>query len=163
MASIFATAKASVSISATSAPPTTFDAAGYGALTFKKICPLQSIGEFGTSFEDVTFDDICTGNRVKIKGINDNGEFDVVCGFDDTNEGQTVAVTAAKDTSTADWHFKVTFPNKQNATGTDAIFYFSGKVMSARNTPGEASAVVTRTFTVGINTEIVEVKSTAGI
>lgn len=162
MASIFATAKATVWISTSTTNPATYDAAGYGALTYEQICPLQSIGAFGTQFESVTFDDICTGLRTKIKGINDNGEMEIVAGYDDTNDGQTYAVTAAKDTSTANYHFKVTLPNKQNLTGTDAVFYFSGKVMSALATPGSASDVVTRTFNIGINTEIIEVASTAG-
>ena len=163
MTSIFAAAKSTVSISSTTANPATYDAAGYGALTYEQICPIQSLGAFGTTFESVTFDDLCTGLRTKIKGINDNGEMEVVAGYDDTNDGQEKAVTAAKDKSTANWHFKVTLPNKQNPTGTDAVFYFSGKVMSATVTPGTASDVVTRTFNIGINTEIVEVASTAGV
>lgn len=163
MASIFAASKATVSISATSAAPATYDLTGYAALTYEQICPLQSIGAFGTNFESVTFDDICTGLRTKIKGINDNGEMEIVCGYDDTNNGQETAVTAAKDKSIANWHFKVTLPNKQNSTGTDAVFYFSGKVLSANVTPGSASDVVTRTFNVAINTEIVEAASTAGV
>lgn len=160
--SIFATAKATVSISTTTTAPATFDAAGYAALTYSQICPLESIGAFGTTFETVQFDDICTGLRTKIKGINDNGEMEVVAAYDDTNAGQGYAVVAAKDTSTANYNFKITFPNKQNPTGTDAVFYFSGKVMSATNTPGKASDVVTRTFNIGINTAIIEVASTAG-
>ena len=163
MASIFSASKSTVWISATSANPATYNVAGYAALTYEQICPLQSIGAFGTTFESVTFDDICTGLRTKIKGINDNGEMEVVAGYDDTNDGQNTAVTAAKDKSTANWHFKVTLPNKQNLTGTDAVFYFSGKVMSATVTPGSASDVVTRTFNIGINTEIVEAASTAGV
>lgn len=163
MANIFAASKATVSITANTTPPATYDAAGYGALTYEQICPLQSIGAFGTQFESVTFDDICTGLRTKIKGINDNGEMEVVAGYDDTNDGQIAAVAAAKDTSTGNYNFKVTLPNKQNVTGNDAIFYFSGKVMSALTTPGAASDVVTRTFNIGINTEIIEVASTAGV
>lgn len=163
MASIFATSKSTFSISTTSTPPVTDDAAGYGALTYEQVCPLQNLGAFGTSFESVQFDDICTGNRIKIKGVNDNGEMEVVCGYDDTDDGQEICAEAAVDISTADWHFKVTFPNKQNATGTDAIYYFSGKVMSDTKTPGAASDVVTRTFRIGVNTIPIEVPSTAGV
>lgn len=163
MASIFTTAQATFSISTTTTEPATYDAAGYAALTYSQICPLQSIGAFGTTYESVTFDDICTGLRTKIKGINDNGDMEVVAGYDDTNAGQGYAVTAANDASAANYHFKVTLNNKQNLTGTDSTFYFSGKVMSATVTPGTASDIVTRTFNIGINTEIVEVESTAGV
>ena len=163
MASIFAGAKATVSITSTTTPPATFNAVGYAALTYNQICPIQSIGSFGTSYESVTFDDICTGLRTKIKGINDNGEMEIVAAFDDTNAGQDAAVAAANDKSTGNYYFKVTLPNKQNLTGNDAIFYFGGKVMSANTNVGGASDVVTRTFTIGINTDIIEVSSTAGV
>lgn len=162
MASIFAAAKSSIAITETTTPPATFNAVGYAALTYEPICPLQSIGAFGTTFETVQFDDICTGLRTKIKGINDNGELEIVAAYDDTNDGQLAAAAAAKDNSTGNYYFKVTLPNKQNATGNDAVFYFGGKVMTATVTPGAASDVVTRTFTIGINTDIVEVPSTAG-
>ncbi len=58
---------------------------------------------------------------------------------------------------------KITMPNKQNLSGTDAIFYFSGKVMSAIITPGGANDPVTLVVTVGITTDIIIVKSTAGV
>lgn len=162
MASIFTAAKSSVGITATTTPPATFTASGYAALTYDDICPLQSIGAFGTTYESVQFDDICTGLRAKIKGINDNGELEIVAAYDDTNDGQLAAVLAAKDSSTGNYNFKVTLNNKQNTSGTPSTFYFGGKVMSATTTAGAASDVVTRTFTIGINTEIVEVASTAG-
>lgn len=163
MASIFATALSGFYISTSTTAPATYDAAGYGALTYVKVCPLQNLGAFGTSFESVTFDDICTGLRTKIKGINDNGEMEVVAGYDDTDAGQIRLKLAVADTSTSNYHFKVTFPNKQNLTGTDSVFYFSGKVMSAVRTPGGASDVVTLNSTIGINSAIVEVVSTAGV
>lgn len=163
MASIFTTARSSFSISTTSADPSTFDPAGYAALTYSAVCPLESIGEFGTNFEQTTFDDICTGIRDKIKSIQDNGDLELVFGYDDTNAGQAVIDTAADDESPANWHFKLTLPNKQNATGTDAIFYFSGKVMKNTVAPGSATDVVKRNVTVSITTAIVVVDSTAGV
>lgn len=163
MTSIFAGSGSTVSITTTTTPPATNDAAGYAALTYEQICPIQSIGAFGISYETVQFDDLCTGLRTKIKGINDNGEMEIVCGFDDTNDGQLAIIAAANDTSTANYYFKVTMNNKQNATGTPTTFYFGGKVMTATTTPGSANDVVTRTFTVGINTDLIEVASTAGV
>ncbi len=163
MASIFTGSLATVSISTTTTAPATYDAAGYAALTYSQICPIQSIGAFGTTYESVNFDDICTGLRQKLKGINDNGEMEIVAAFDDTNAGQDYAVAAANDQSAANYHFKITLNNKLNSTGTDSTFYFSGKVMSATINPGSASDVVTRTFNVSVNTALVEVSSTAGV
>ena len=163
MAKIFTAAKSSFSISTTTTPPATFDAAGYAALTYQQACPMQSIGAFGTAYESVTFDDLCTGQRLKLKGINDNGDMEVVLGYDDTDPGFDYIMAAAEDSSAADYHFKVTMPNKQNPTGTDAIFYFSGKVMTATVTPADANTPVTLNATIGLTTRPVRVKSTAGI
>lgn len=162
MASIFTTARASFSISTTNAAPATFDSTGYAALTYSAVCPLESLGSFGTSYDAVTFDDICTGVRQKIKGINDNGDLEVVFGYDDTNAGQGYIETAANDEGVDDWHFKVTLPNKQNSSGDDAIMYFSGKVMSNVVAAGGANDVVKRNVTIAITTAIVVVDSTAG-
>ena len=161
MSSIFTTARASVSISTTNAAPATFDSAGYAALTFAQICPLESIGNLGTSYDVVTFDDICTGDRQKIKGILDNGDLELVFGYDDTNAGQANTVTAANDEGVLDWHFKVTLPNKQAAAGDDAVIYFSGKVVSNVVAPGGANDVVKRNVTIAITKPLVVTDSTA--
>lgn len=161
MANIFTASTSSFSISTTSTDPATFDAAGYSALTYQQACPVQSIGPFGTAYESVTFDDLCTGNRIKLKGINDNGDMELVLGYDDTDGAFDYIETAANDTAAVDYHFKITMPNKQNSGGDDAIFYFSGKVMTATTTPGGANDPVTLNVTIGISTSIVKVKSTA--
>ncbi len=163
MASIFTTSLATFQITSDTTAPATFDASGYGALTYTSVCPIESIGPFGTAYDPVTFDDICTGLRQKIKGINDNGDMEVILGYDDTDTGQGLLVTAGNDTSTGDFNFKVTLPNKQNATGADAIIYFGGKVMSTNFVPGAANDVVKRNATIGITTALVIVNSTAGV
>ena len=163
VAKIFTASKSSFSISTTTTEPATSDAAGYAALTYQQACPAQSIGAFGISFESVTFDDLCTGTRIKLKGINDNGDMEVVLGYDDTDDGYDYIIDAAKDTTASNYHFKITMPNKQNLTGTDAVFYFSGKVMMAQVTPGDANTPVTLNVTIGISSDIIIVKSTAGV
>ena len=160
MASIFTTARSTFSISTTNAAPGTFDGTGYAALTFAQVCPLETLGTFGTAFDVVTFDDICSGNRQKIKGINDNGDLEVVFAYDDTNAGQGHIETAAADTGALDWHFKVTLPNKQTIAGDDAVIYFSGKVVSNTIAAGGANDVVKRNVTIAITKPLVIVDST---
>lgn len=162
MSSVFTSARATFSISTTSTDPATFDASGYAALTYSAVCPIESIGAFGNAYDPVTFDDICTGNRLKIKGVKDSGDMEIVLAIDDTDAGQDYITTASDDTSTADWHFKITFPNKQNATGADAIRYFSGKVMNDVETPGSANDVAKRNVTIAITKPVIKVASTAG-
>lgn len=163
MANIFTASRSSFSISTTTTNPITYDASGYGALTYQKACPLQSIGPFGTRYEQSTFDDLCTGDRIKLKGINDNGDMEIVLGYDDTDAGYDYIFAAAEDNSAANYHFKITLPNKQNSTGTDSVFYFSGKVMSAIVTPSDANTPVTLNVTIGISSKVIRVKSTAGV
>jgi hypothetical protein len=44
---------------------------------------------------------------------------------------------------------------------TDSVMYFRGKVMSSRLSVGGANAVVTRTFGIAIDSEIIEVPTEA--
>lgn len=163
MASIFTSSGATFSISETSDAPATFDAAGYADLTFSQQCPLESMDGAGVTFDVSTFDDLCTSTRLKVKGIADYGELQVVLGLDDTQANQDFLTTASEDTSTADWHFKIELPNKQNATGTNAVRYFSGKVTIDNETFGAANDIPKRNATISITTPIVKVSSTAGV
>lgn len=158
---IFTASTSSFSISTTNTAPATFDAAGYGALTYQQACPVQSYSANGINYEAVQFDNLCDGVRQKLKGINDNGDMEVVLGYDDTDGAYDYIYTAAEDTGASDWHFKMTMPNKQNSGGDDSIRYFSGKVMSAMQTPGGANDTVTLNVTIALTAIPVRVKSTA--
>lgn len=162
MPSIFATSGATFSISTTSTAPGTYDASGYGALTYAACEPLENLGSFGDASNEVTFDDIANGRTLKIKGQRNAGNMELVFAYDDTDAGQGYLKTAEEDDSTADWHFKVTLPNKQNDAGADAIIYFSGKVMTQVIAAETADNVTRRNVTIGINTGLVVVNSTAG-
>lgn len=159
--SIFTTSGATFSISTTSTAPGTYDASGYGALTYSSCGSVENIGSFGDASNEVTFDDIANGRTIKLKGQRNAGNIELVLGYDDTDTGQGYLKTAEEDDSTADWNFKITLPNKQNAGGTDAIIYFSGKVMSNVIAAETADNVTRRNVTIGINTALVVVNSTA--
>ncbi len=163
MASIFATSGTVVSMTSTTTPPATYDAAGYAALTYVDLGCLSNIGEFGDESALVTFDCISEGRTKKIKGQKNAGQMALTVALDDTTSGFDAIQDAEADDSTGDYHFKVVFPNEQNATGTGAIRYFSGKVMSAREVLGGANDVATVNVVVEINTKIVKVNSTAGV
>ena len=163
MASIFTTSKTKISMTTTTAPPATFDAVGYAALSYVDLGCLSNIGAFGDASNEVTFDCISEGRTKKLKGQRNAGNMELVIGLDDTTAGFDAVVAAEADDSTGDYFFKVEFPNKQNATGTNAIRYFGGKVMTAVETLGAADDVATLNVTVGLNTPIVRVDSTAGI
>lgn len=161
MASIFATSGTTVAMTATTTAPTTYDATGYTALTYVPLGCLSNIGSFGDTSETVTFDCIAEKRTLKIKGQRNAGALDLTIALDDTTTGFDTINAAAADDSTGDYHFKITFPNKQASAGAGAIRYFSGKVMSNIENLGAANDVVTIGASVEINTAIVKVDSTA--
>lgn len=159
---IFTSSKVTIGI-ATAVTATPADAAAYGALTYTNIGFVENPGDIGDQFQDVTFDELGNGRTIHLKGQVDGGTMQIVVGRDDTDAGQTALIAASDDDSTADYPFKITYPNKQNATGTGAIRYFTGKVMGKRETVGGANNVVRMTTSVGITSPIVSVASTAGV
>jgi hypothetical protein len=162
MASIFAASGTIVSMTANTTPPATFNAAGYAALTYVDLGCASNLGEFGDESSEVTFDCINTGRTLKIKGQRNAGNMTLTLALDDTTDGFDNVQAAESDDSTGDYYFKIEFPNKLNATGTNAIRYFGGKVMSAREVVGGANDVVTINLVISINTPIVKIAATAG-
>lgn len=158
---IFTTSGSTISMTTTTTNPGTFDAAGYGALSYTQIGSVENLGGFGDTSEEVTFDDIAQRRTIKLKGQRNAGNLELVCGRDDTDTGQDALYTAEQDNSTGNYHFKVTFPNRQASGGDDAVRYFSGKVMSVRETLDTANNVAKLEATIGINTAIILVDSTA--
>lgn len=159
--SIFTASGSKVYISSTSTAPATYDAAGYGALTFTQVNFVEDAGAFGDTATDVTFDDIGDRRTKTLKGQFRGEQMSLVCGYNDADAGQLLLVTAAADTIQVDWHFKIVLPNKQASAGSDAVAYFSGRVMSSKRTISTANNVVKLEATIQPNTAIVYTASTA--
>ena len=155
---IATTSGTKVSISTTSTAPATFDASGYAALTFSEIGSIESVSGFGDESSEVTFDELGDGRTKKLKGQKNAGNMELMMGLDDEDAGQGYLYTAEADATTSDWHFKVEVPNSLGTA--NAIRYFSGKVMSVRETYDTANNVIKLNTTVGINTAVVKVDAT---
>ena len=159
--SIFVSSGTKVYISSTSTAPATYDAAGYGALTWTQIGSVEDAGAFGDTKADVTFDDI-SNRRTKVLAGQFKGEqMALVCGYDDTDMGQQTLISAVADTTQTDWHFKIVLPNKQATAGQNATAYFSGRVMSSKRTISTANNVTKLEATIQPNTGVVYTASTA--
>lgn len=158
---IFTASRSKLYLTTTTTPPGSYDAAGYGALTWVEVGSIESLGDFGDEASEVTFDDLADGRTKKLKGQRNAGTMQMTLGLDDTDAGQDALDDAEADDSTGDYNFKVEFPNKQAAPGSNALRYFSGKVMSVREGVGTANNVVKKNVNIGINTAIVKVASTA--
>jgi hypothetical protein len=95
-----------ISLGTTATDPTTD--------TYTDIGSLESIGEFGTDFAEITFEDLTSGVVNKFKGARSDGVVAVGLGRDMTDVGQ-VALRAAlliKD----DYNVKITYNDATPAT-----------------------------------------------
>jgi hypothetical protein len=138
-----------------------FVAADFTSQTWVEIGSKESIGSFGDTSAEVTFDDIGKGRTQKLKGTRNAGNLELVCGIDATDPGQT-ALRAAELTP-YDYAFKIEFSDKP-ATGAspkNSIRYFIGKVMSAAEALEAANNVMKLNATIGINSNIVKIDASA--
>jgi hypothetical protein len=119
-------------IAISAATPATYDAAGYGALTFTTIGEVTDLGEFGRDFALVTHNPLGSRGTVKKKGSFNEGTMDMKVGLDIADAGQILAKAAAA--SDNDYSFKVVIQD-----GT--IFYFRAQVMSFKPNVGSVDQI----------------------
>ena len=131
------------------APDTTVTATQFSALTpYVAVGRVESFGDYGDEQAAVTFNSVGSGRIEKAKGSSDAGTLALTVGYDPADAGQ-IALEAAQ-ASIQNFAFKVTYPDK-------SVQYFRGLVMSKRRNIGTADNVIKRTFSIGINSAIVDV------
>lgn len=129
--------------------PATNDSAGFGALTaFEAIGEVESIGEYGVEYNEVTFTALGDRKVRKLKGSYNPGTVAITVALDKSDAGQTAIQTALD--SDADVSFRVTLQD-------GAIEYFTGKVMSYTTNVSNVDSITMSTINVGINSDIVDV------
>lgn len=112
--------------------PTTYDAAGYAALTWVDIGEITGIGDFGREFEKLVHAPLASRGKVKKKGGFDEGSIDLKLGLNTDDAGTMLLKAGAL--SDADYSFKVAHP-------TGDIYYFRALVMGFKvSTSGILSA-----------------------
>lgn len=157
---IFTGAGTIVSITPASTPPATEDAAGYAALTYVELGCVETLGTFGSTRNQTEFTCLADGAIQRLPGAVDRGQLEMTIAYDDTTTAFPVLRDAVDSGLTH--YIKIELPNKQNETGTNAIWYFGGKVTANAVNVAGADDVVTTTTTITINTKPVVVDSTAG-
>lgn len=128
--------------------PATQDAAGYGALTFTEIGKVESIGAFGATTEEITFQPL-RGARESHKGGTNYGTLSPSIAHDDDDAGQTLLRTAAED-ATDLYSFEVTFASA-------AKRYFQARVFGYPENVGAANAMLMANPSIGLSTAVVKV------
>lgn len=126
--------------------------------SYVEVGELEDMGEFGDTSEDITFTSLNDGRVRHIKGPRDAGTMPATSGMDMTDAGQ--AAMDAAEAQPHSYNFKVVLDNATTLAGTGSEHYFTGKVMSRRIQVGNASNVMRKLYSIGIQTEILEVDPT---
>lgn len=123
--------------------PATFDAAGYGALTFTNIGNIEDGGEHGRQYNEVTFNPIDTRGTRKYKGSFNEGSKTLSIAYDGADDGM-VLLKAALD-SDNDYSFSVAYPNGD-------VDYFQAKVLTLTKATGGVDSMRMASVTLSITT-----------
>jgi hypothetical protein len=142
----FTSAGTTVAISASL--PATYDAAGFGALTFTTIGEITDAGEYGKEYNLVTHNPLADRKTYKRKGSYNNGSMTLQMGRVPDDAGQ-VLLLAAQDSDNS-YSFEVTLQD-----GT--VNYFTGQVMSYLTSIGSVDQITSASVTVEVDSDIVEV------
>lgn len=126
--------------------------------TYIEVGEVEDLGELGDASEEIAFTALKDSRTRKLKGPRDAGTMAVVCGEDDSDEGQNAMIAA--EGSPLDFNFMVQLNNARTISGMGAIRYFRGKVMSKRENIGNVSNVIRYNFNVAVNSTIIKVAST---
>jgi hypothetical protein len=141
------TTSAGSTIAISAALPATFDADGFGDLTFTTIGGVEKLGTIGAVYAKVEFQPL-SGPKEKHKGSKDNGSLAPSMSFIEDDAGQTLMRTASD--SNNNYSFEVTYP-------TGAIRYFYGRVFGMPEDTEGADSIIMTTPTIEINSDIVRV------
>jgi len=108
-------------LSVSAAAPATYDASGYGDLTWTDVGEASEIPEFGAAYSPVTFTPLKTGIVNKFHGELNYGSITVPLGYDSADAGQIILLAALASKN------EISF-RETRSDGT--IRFISGKVMS---------------------------------
>jgi len=129
--------------------------AEYEADSYTEIGTIEDLGEFGDSFNAVTFTSLADSRVNKRKGAADAGDMTLSVAFDGADSGQQALKVALDDTGALPYNFKVELNDSLGTSPT--TFYFSAMVMSRRTQVGSSDNVVKAAVQLGITTAVIEV------
>lgn len=120
--SIFATAGTVVEIGGAITATNEMTESDYAGLTWKVIGETENLGQFGDTASEIAFEGIGDARVRTLKGTRNAGSLEIVCGFDESDEGQAALIAA--ETQIHDYAFRVTLNNAppvKSATVTVSI------------------------------------------
>lgn len=123
--SAFSSIGSEVSLSA--GVPATFDAAGFGALTYTLIREITDIGMVGPESSVILHNPVSENTTYKVKGTRNNGSVDLKGARVTTDPGQTLLIAA--EASNAPYSMRIKLQN-------GVFLYFQVLVMSYKTSIG---------------------------
>lgn len=148
MSNVFTSTGTTLAVSAST--PATYDAVGFGALTFTDVAEVTEMGEYGAQYEVVTHNPLGTGRTIKRKGTVNDGQMSMQLGRDPSDAGQAILIAGVDGLTKNDVHsFQVTLQD-----GT--IQYFTGQIYSYTTNVGASNNIVGASVTVELDNQIVE-------
>jgi hypothetical protein len=139
-------------VSVSTFAPTTYDAAGFAALTFSTCGELAELPSFGAEAALATHTPLATGVVAKRRGSLNYGSVALTMAVSEEDTGQAVLQEAAESGAGADAlvSVKVVLVNGE-------IQYFTGQVMSYKVNVGNADAITMAEVTLEIDNSIIKV------
>ncbi|EPX85381.1 hypothetical protein [Salipiger mucosus] len=158
---VFATAGAKLSIgSALAAKTADFVASDFDSETWTQIKELESLGSFGDTAQEITFESISDLRTKRFKGTRSAGTMEVVCGIDYADAGQLAAIAAEKTDD--NYAFKLEFDDAPEG-GTPSERYFVAMVGGASEQLDTANNVMKLNLTLWINSNVVRVNAAEAV
>lgn len=124
---------------------------------YVEVGEIEDLGEIGDTAGEVTFTELGNRRVRKLKGSFNAGSLNLVVGYDAGDAGQAAMLAAFP--SDSDYAFKITLNDAvdEDSDATPTTIFFRAKVMSKPLRIGAVENVVRRAFTLGINSEVIEV------
>ena len=142
---------ANVTFAVSAAKPATYNATGFGALTFTTVGGVTSVGEFGGEAELITYDLLTERVTKKLKGTINYGTIQLEMVLETADAGQLLLEAGALGSAVDTIHsFKVTLNDGK-------IKYFTGVVMGFRTNVGASNNVVAVTSNIELDNSVVTV------
>ena len=149
MSGAFTSAGTTIGISSTL--PATYDASGYGALSYSAVGEVTDLGEFGREYALVTHNPLGARRTVKRKGSYNDGQVAMTVARVPTDTGQADIITALDSDDPVAFEIVL-----QDGT----TLYFAGVVMSYTTNVGSVDQITSASVMIEITTDIVEVAAT---
>lgn len=143
-----AQSSAGTTFALSAALPATYDAAGFGALTFTDVGEVTNIGEFGKVYDLITHNPLATRKTEKLKGAYNNGSATLTLAIDKDDAGQILATDGLD--SDAAYAAEVTYQD-------GSIDYFTVLIMSFTTNVAGVNDVLSGSINIEIDSEIVPV------